>query len=194
MTPLLLGFGRKKLIEMLPILFVSNPFFTSLVPFFFFFDNWNPKKIRLSRLIMGFLFYYTCSNDSMSAVYQGRSKKNFNHFYKFPVCPYTWPVDELVVVDRITQRHFLTSIKINLREKFFLKNFHGLFISPPHFTCKIFTFLDFFYSLRPYKCIGIELDLFPQSTTRNSLYVYYCKHGNRQIESPLPFQSSTQCT
>ena len=79
MTPLLpqlpKGFGRKKLIEMLPILFVSNPFFTSLVPFFFFFDNQNPKKIRLSRLIMGFLFYYTCSNDSMSAVYQGRSKK-----------------------------------------------------------------------------------------------------------------------
>jgi len=79
MTPLLpqlpKGFGRRKLIEMLPILFVSNPFFTSLVPFFFFFDNWNPKKIRLSRLIMGFPFYYTCSNDSMSAVYQGRSKK-----------------------------------------------------------------------------------------------------------------------
>ena len=45
-----------------------------------------------------------------------------------------------------------------------------------------------------YKCIGIELDLFPQLTTKNSLYVYYCKHGNRQIESPLPFQSSTQCT
>ena len=68
MTPLLpqlpKGFGRKKLIEMLPILFVSNPFFTSLVPFFFFFDNWDPKKIRLSRLVMGFPFYYTRSNDS----------------------------------------------------------------------------------------------------------------------------------
>ena len=58
------GFGRKKLIEMLPILFVSNPFFTSLVPFFFFFDNWDPKKIRLSRLVMGFPFYYTRFNDS----------------------------------------------------------------------------------------------------------------------------------
>ena len=45
-----------------------------------------------------------------------------------------------------------------------------------------------------YKCIGIELDLFPQLTTKNSLYVYYCKHGNSQIESTLPFQSSTQCT
>jgi len=48
MTPLLpqlpKGFGRRKLIEMLPILFVSNPFFTSLVPFLFFFDNQNPKK------------------------------------------------------------------------------------------------------------------------------------------------------
>ena len=68
MTPLLpqlpKGFGRKKLIEMLPILFVSNSFFTSLVPFFFFFDNWDPKKIRLSRLDMGFPFYHTSYNDS----------------------------------------------------------------------------------------------------------------------------------
>ena len=79
MTPLLpqlpKGFGRKKLIEMLPILFVSNPFFTSLVPFFFFFAILDPKKLHLSWLIMGFPFYYTCSNDSMPAVYQGRSKK-----------------------------------------------------------------------------------------------------------------------
>ena len=52
--------------------------------------------------------------------------------------------------------------KINLRENFFLK-FSWPFYLPPHFTCKLFTFLDFFYSLRPYKCIGIELDLFPQS-------------------------------
>jgi len=48
MTPLLpqlpKGFGRKKSIEMLPILFASNSFFTSLVPFFFFFDNLKPKK------------------------------------------------------------------------------------------------------------------------------------------------------
>ena len=68
MTPLLpqlpKGFGRKKLIEMLPILFVSNSFFTSLVPFFFFFDNWDPKQIRLSRLDMGFPFYHTSYNDS----------------------------------------------------------------------------------------------------------------------------------
>ena len=137
MTPLLpqlpKGFGRKKLIEMLPILFVSNPFFTSLVPFFFFFDNQNPKKIRLSRLIMGFLFYYTCSNDSVSAVYQGRSKK-IQSFYEFPICPYTWPVAELVVVDRITQSHFLTSIrwkKINLREKIFFLKFSWPFYLPP---------------------------------------------------------------
>ena len=26
-----------------------------------------------------------------------------------------------------------------------------------------------------YKCISIELDLFPQLTTKHSLYVYYCK-------------------
>ena len=26
-----------------------------------------------------------------------------------------------------------------------------------------------------YKCIGIELDLFPQLTMKNSLYVYSCK-------------------
>ena len=80
MTPLLpqlpKGFGRKKLIEMLPILFVSNPFFTSLVPFFFFFDNQNPKKIRLSRLIMGFPFYYTCSNDSRPRKIKENLKKS----------------------------------------------------------------------------------------------------------------------
>ena len=79
MTPLLpqlsKGFGRKKLIEMLPILFVSNPFFTSLVPFFFFFAILTSKKITPELVNMGVPFYYTCSNDSMPAVYQGRSKK-----------------------------------------------------------------------------------------------------------------------
>ena len=28
---------------------------------------------------------------------------------------------------------------------------------------------------KDYKCISMELDLFPQLTTKNSLYVYYCK-------------------
>ena len=58
------------------------PFFSLAIPFsqaFFLFSSSLitkiQKKIRLSRLIMGFLFYYTCSNDSVSAVYQGRSKK-----------------------------------------------------------------------------------------------------------------------
>ena len=34
---------------------------------------------------------------------------------------------------------------------------------------------NLYLSSKCYKCIGIELDLFPQLTTKHSLYVYYCK-------------------
>ena len=92
MTPLLpqlpKGFGRKKLIEMLPILFVSNPFFTSLVPFFFFFAILTSKKLHLSWL--------TWASLSIKLVpmipclqYIKEDFKNFNHLYEFLVCPYT---------------------------------------------------------------------------------------------------------
>ena len=54
MTPLLpqlpKGVGRRKLIELLPILFVSNPFFTSLSPFFFFFAVPNYRELHLGRI------------------------------------------------------------------------------------------------------------------------------------------------
>ena len=140
MTPLLpqlpKGFGRKKLIEMLPILFVSNPFFTSLVPFFFFFDNQNPKKIRLSRLIMGFLFYYTCSNDSMSAVYQGRSKKFQSFLWISCMSLYMtcwWTRGGRSCYPKSFSR-FNQMEKNNLREKkIYFWNFRGLFANFSHF-------------------------------------------------------------
>ena len=62
MTPLLpqlsKGFGRRKLIELLPILFVSNPFFTSLSPFSFFFAVPSNQKLHLVGYCIGVPFYY----------------------------------------------------------------------------------------------------------------------------------------
>ena len=183
---------------MLPILFVSNPFFTSLVPFFFFFAILISKKITPELVNMGVPFYYTCSNDSMSAVCQGRSKKFQSFLWISCMSLYMtcwWTRGGRSCYPKSFSRFNQMEKKIIWGKK---KLFFGIFVAflspPPHFTCKLFTFLDFFYSLRPYKCVRMELDLFPQLTTKNSLYVYYCKRWNRQIESPLPFQSSTQCT
>ena len=77
--------------------------------------------------------------------------KKFQTLLHNPYVPFTWPVAELVAVDRSTKSHFLVpSIgkkNINLREKKFSKekkNFHGLFISPPPiFVQTFFYILDF---------------------------------------------------
>ena len=132
MTPLLpqlsKGFGRKKLIEMLPILFVSNPFFTSLGPFFFFLAIITSKKITPELVNMGVPFYYTCSNDSMPAVYQRRSKK-FQSFLwiscmsLYMTCWWT----------RGGRSYYPKSFSHfnQMEKKKKIWNFHGLFISPP---------------------------------------------------------------
>ena len=44
------GLEKRRLIELLPMLFVSSPFFSSLVPFFFFFAVPNYRKLHLSRM------------------------------------------------------------------------------------------------------------------------------------------------
>ena len=68
MTPLLpqlsKGFWKKNWLKRCPFFFVSKSFFTNLVPFFFFFDNWDPKKIHLRRLDMDFPFYPNSYNGS----------------------------------------------------------------------------------------------------------------------------------
>jgi len=94
--------------------------------------------------------------------------KKFQTLLHNPYVPFTWPVAELVAVDRSTKSHFLVSSigkktliwgkKKNFKRK---KNFHGLFISPPpHFRADFFYILDFKSSLQPYKVDGIELGLY----------------------------------
>ena len=159
---------------MLPILFVSNPFFTSLVPFFFFFAILTSKKITPELVNMGVPFYYTCFNDSMPAVYQGRFKK-FQSFLwiscmsLYMTCWWT----------RGGRSYYPKSFsRFNQMEKKLIwgqKTIFGIFVAflspPPHFTCKLFTFLDFYY-LRPYKDVRKELDLSLQITRTNTLDVY----------------------
>ena len=74
--------------------------------------------------------------------------KKFQTLLHNPYVPFTWPVAELVAVDRSTKSHFLVSSigkkNINLREgkKFQKKkNFHGLFISPPPIFVQIFFYI-----------------------------------------------------
>ena len=201
MTPLLpqlsKGFGRKKLIEMLPILFVSNPFFTSLVPFFFFFAIPGSKKIAPELVNMGVPFYYTCSNDSMSAVCQGRSKKFQSFLWISCMSLYMtccWARGGRSSYPKSFSLVLIKWEKNILREKFIFWNFRGLFVSPPPILRANFShFLDF-YSLRPYKDVRKELDLSLQITRTNTLDVYWWKRWDRQTISPCSFQSSTQRT
>ena len=136
MTPLLpqlsKGFGRKKLIEMLPIIFVSNPFFTSLVPFFFFFAILISKKITPELVNMGVPFYYTCSNDSMSAVCQGRSKKFQSFLWISCMSLYMtcwWTRGGRSYYPKSFSHFNQMGKKINLRENFFFEIFMA-FLSP----------------------------------------------------------------
>ena len=82
-----------------------------------------------------------------------------------------------MVVDCITQSHFLTLIrwkKINLREKKLFLEFLWPFLHVKWGGGPIlranFSHSWTFYSLRPYKDVRMELDLFPQITRTNSLY------------------------
>ena len=196
MTPLLpqlpKGFGRKNWLKCCPFFSLAIPFSQALFLFSSSLLFRDPKKLHLSWLIMGFPFYYTCSNDSMSAVYQGRSKK-FQSFLwiscmsLYMTCWWT----------RGGRSYYPKSFsRFNQMEKKLIwgqKTIFGIFVAflspPPHFTCKLFTFLDFFYSLRPYKCIGIELDLFPQLTTKNSVYIFIIVNTETD-KLNLPFHSN----
>ena len=105
------------------------PFFSLAIPFsqVLFLSSFSliikiQKKIRLSRLVMGFLFYYTYSNDSVFAVCQGRCKKNFKHCYTIPV----YPIHDLwlsswrqIVVPKVIFSLHQMEENINLREKKF---------------------------------------------------------------------------
>ena len=181
---------------MLPILFVSNPFFTSLVPFFFFFAILTSKKITPEPVNMGIPFYYTCSNDSMSAVCQGRSKKFQSFLWISCMSLYMtcwWTRGGRSSYPKSFSR-FNQMEKNNLREKKIFLEFSWPFHLPPPILRANFSHSWTFYSLRPYKDVRMELGLFPQITRTNNLDVYYWKRWDRQIISPCSFQSSTQCT
>ena len=66
---------EKNRLKCFPFFSLAIPFSQALFLFSFSLIIKIQKKICLSRLIMGFLFYYTYSNDSVFAVCQGRSKK-----------------------------------------------------------------------------------------------------------------------
>ena len=118
MTPLLpqlsKGVGRRKLIELLPILFVSNPFFTSLSPFFFFFAVPNYRKLHLSRLSYAslsiiFVLKFPCSQ------YERRLLKKLSHVHHFFYASLymTCMLLNSVAVDRCTLSHFHLYLTIN---------------------------------------------------------------------------------
>ena len=154
MTPLLpklsKGVGKRKLIELLPILFVSNPFFTSLGPFFFFFAILTSKKLHLSWLTWASLSIILVSMIPCLQ-YIKEDLVNFNHFYEFLVCPYTWPVVETWVGRSSYPKSF--SLVFDQMEKIFWgKNlFFGILRAKFH----IFRLI----SLRPYKNVRKEPDL-----------------------------------
>jgi len=74
--------------------------------------------------------------------------KNFQTLLHNPYVPFTWPVAELVAVDRSTKSHFLVSSigkkNINLREeKKSFEVFMAFLSPPPIFVQNFFTYLDF---------------------------------------------------